>query len=149
MKLPFHKNDPSFSFLLRAIRLAYFCYFWLSLKIWLTSLPSLKTGSFCVICDFLRFQAKLQGLKIDDFWGIFNIKKRLVPPVRALQTEQKSILYQSFNFFRSKVIGVFVVKNWWKTGNFPTICIIYAKLNTFFDHKYTYNFWSKEVETLM
>ena len=39
--------------------------------------------------------------------------------------------------------------NWWKTWNFPSICIIYAKLNTFFDHKYTNNFWSKEVETLM
>ena len=74
-------------------------------------LPSLKTRSFCVFRDFLRFQAKLQGLKIHDFWGVFKIKKKTcVPRDRALQTEQKSVLHQSLNFFRSKAIGIFVVK---------------------------------------
>ena len=74
-------------------------------------LPSLKTRSFCVFRDFLRFQAKLQGLKNHVFLGGLQNQKRLVPRDRALQTEQKSVLHQSLNFFRSKVIGVFVVKN--------------------------------------
>ena len=65
------------------------------------------------------------------FGGSSNSKKP-IPGDRALQTEQKSVLHQSPSLSNSKVKGLFVIKNWWKTGNFPTICIIYAKLNTFF-----------------
>ena len=66
--------------------------------------------------------------------GLQN-QKRPIPHDRALQNEQKNVLHQSPNFPRSKDIGDFVVKKRWKIGNFPTICIIYAKLKHFFDHK--------------
>ena len=60
---------------------------------------------------FFAFSGKIARPEKSWFFGGLQNQKRLVPRDRALQTEQKSVLHQSLNFFRSKVIGVFVVKN--------------------------------------
>ena len=55
--------------------------------------------SFCVFRDFLRFQAKLQGLKIHEFWGVFKIKKDYLYHVIELFKLSKKVYYIKVSTF--------------------------------------------------
>ena len=113
------------------------------------NVTKLENPQFLRNLRFLAFSGKIARPENPWFLGGLQNQKRPIPLDRALQNEQKNVLHQNLNFPRSKDIGDFVVKKRWKIGNFPTICIIYAKLKHFFDHKVAHIFWSRKVGTLM
>ena len=75
----------------------------------------------CNLRFFLRFQAKLQGLKIDDFWGVFKIKKDLYHVIELFKLSKKVYYIKVSTSLDQKLLAYLC---------FPSV----------FDHKYANNF---------